>query len=177
MIEDIIAQAHSVVDSLTFEQGAVALAALRAISDSQSRGGPFTHLLGMRFDQFGDGRCAAHLDVTAHLLNPHNIAHGGVTYALADTTSGGAALAALGQPRMVTQDMQIRYHGAARPGRLDAEAEVVHHGRRTITTHCRVTQEGALVATATGTFAILSDAELDNLSPKRTWVKDNPHAG
>jgi acyl-CoA thioesterase len=169
MIEDVIAQSHAVVDSLNFQAGVIALAALRAIDESQGVGGPFAQLLGIRFDQFGDGRCAAHLEVTGHLLNPHNIAHGGATYALADSTSGGAALSALGQPRMVTQDMQIRYHGAARPGLLEARAEVVHHGRRTITTLCRVTQEGVLVATATGTFAILSDAELDNLSPNRTW--------
>jgi uncharacterized protein (TIGR00369 family) len=169
MIEDIIAQAHTVIDSLTFEQGAIALAALRAINDHAGIGGPFAQLLGIRFDQFGDGRCTAHLDITSHLLNPHNIAHGGATYALADSTSGGAALSALGQPRMVTQDMQIRYHGAARPGLLTAAAEVVHHGRRTITTLCRITQGEILVATATATFAILSDTELDNLSPQRAW--------
>jgi uncharacterized protein (TIGR00369 family) len=174
MIEDILAQCHTTVDSLNYQASTVALAALRAIGESQGVGGPFAQLLGIRFDQFGHGRCTAHLDITGHLLNPHNIAHGGATYALADTTSGGAALSALGKPRMVTQDMQIRYHGPARPGQLLASAEVVHHGRRTITTYCRITQEEVLVASATATFAILSDTELDNLNPNRSWGGERP---
>jgi uncharacterized protein (TIGR00369 family) len=163
LIEDIIAQSHVLVDSLQFRDGTVALAALRAIGDSQSHAGPFAQLLGIRFTSFGDGRCSAELEVREHLLNPHGIAHGGVTFALADSACGGAALSILDLPRLVTQDMQIRYHGPARPGVVVAQAEVVHHGRRTITTQCRVTQREVLIASVTATFAILSEVELKDV--------------
>lgn len=167
LIEDIIAQSHLLVDTLTFEQGTVALSALRAIEDGVNRAGPFAQLLGIQFQEMADGRCTASLEVKQHLLNPHGIAHGGVAFSLADSACGGAALSAYGGPGVVTQDMQIRYHGPARPGRIVARAEVIHFGKRTITTDCRVTQNGVLIASVTATFALLSEAELgvvrDNL--------------
>lgn len=164
LIEDINAQAHLVVDSLTFEAGTIALSVLRSIADSQSHAGPFSRLLGISFEEFGDGRCKASLDVKHHLLNPHGIAHGGVAFSLADFASGGAAASALGEPRIVTQDMQIRYHGPGRSGKIQADAKVLHHGQRTITTQCNVTQGELLIATVTATFAILSSQEVDLLT-------------
>jgi acyl-CoA thioesterase len=166
LIEDILAQSHIIVDSLTFEQGSIALSALRTLNDNPGHGGPYARLLGLEISEMEGGRCKASLEIRGHLLNPHGIAHGGVTYSLADSTSGGAALSVLDTPRMVTQDMQIRYHGPARPGMIFAEAEVVHHGQRTITTQCRVTQQDILIASCTGTFAILSDKELGILQNK-----------
>ncbi len=163
MIEDVIAQSHILVDSLTFKEGTVALAALRSISDSLTRGGPFAQLLGIKFEEFGDSKCTASLQVREHLLNPLGIAHGGVAFSLADSACGGAAVSALGAPRVVTQDMQIRYHGPVRPGKLIALAEVIHHGQRTVTTQCHVSQNDTLVASVTATFAILSDEELNNV--------------
>ncbi|HET6446784.1 MAG TPA: PaaI family thioesterase [candidate division Zixibacteria bacterium] len=160
MIEDINAQAHVLVDNLNFEAGTIALSALRSIDDSQSHAGPFTRLLGLTFHEVGDGRCTASLKIKHHLLNPLGIAHGGVAFSLADSASGGAALSALGEPRIVTQDMQIRYHGPARSGIILAEAEVLHHGQRTITTSCRVSQNDTLIASVTATFAILSKQEI-----------------
>lgn len=160
MIEDVIAQAHVVVDSLTFKEGTIALSAIRTIGDSSSNIGAFSQLLGMKFHNLADGQCTASLDVKEHLLNPLGIAHGGVTFSLADSACGGAALSALGAPRIVTQDMQIRYHGPVRPGEITAQAEVVHLGSRTITTHCRVVQNEILVATVSATFAILDENEI-----------------
>lgn len=161
MIEDVIAQAHMVVDSLTFQEGIIALSWLRTISDSTSHPGPFSQLLGMKFHNMADGQCSASLEVKEHLLNPLGIAHGGVTFSLADSACGGAALSAIGAPRIVTQDLQIRYHGPVRPGELIAQAEVVHFGTRTITTQCRVTQLEVLVATVSATFAILDEDEME----------------
>jgi acyl-CoA thioesterase len=163
LIEDIQAQAHMIVDMLTFDSGTIALSALRTLGDSPKQGGPFAQLLGMEFHEMSDGRCAASLEVKEHLLNPLGIAHGGVAYSLADSTCGGATLSALGSARMVTQDMQMRYHGPARQGRIVAKAEVIHHGQRTVTTQCQVTQENMLIASCTATFAILSDQEVSAL--------------
>jgi acyl-CoA thioesterase len=169
LIEDINAQAHVLIDTLTFEDGTIALSALKSISDSNSHGGPFSRILGITYHEFGEGRCEASLEVKQHLLNPLGIAHGGVAFSLADSASGGAALSALGEPRIVTQDMQIRYHGPARLGMIEADAEVLHHGQRTITTFCRVSQDQTLIASVSATFAILSGQELSAL---RTGAQD-----
>jgi uncharacterized protein (TIGR00369 family) len=163
LIEDILAQSHMLVDTLSFDSGTIALSALRTLGESPKQGGAFAQLLGMEFHEMADGRCTASLNVREHLLNPLGIAHGGVTYALADSTCGGATLSALGTTRMVTQDIQMRYHGPARPGKLVAQAEVIHHGQRTVTTQCRVTQKDLLIASCTATFAILNDQELSAL--------------
>jgi acyl-CoA thioesterase len=161
-----------VIDSLTFEAGNIALSALRSIDDSQSHAGPFSQLLGITFHAFGEGRCKASLDIRHHLLNPLGIAHGGVAFSLADSASGGAAVSALGEPRIVTQDMQIRYHGPARLGIIVAEAEVLHHGQRTLTTICRVSQDEILIASVTATFAILSEEELRLIRDRLADVTD-----
>lgn len=168
MIEDIIAQSHVLVDTFNFEEGTVALAALRALSEGRKEAGPFAQLLGVTFSEFGGGRCTAALEVKHHLLNPHGIAHGGVTFALADTACGGAALSILGKPLMVTQDMHIRYHGPARPGMIVAQGEVIHHGRRTITVQGRVTQNELLIASVTVTYALLSEGERAELVMRNT---------
>jgi acyl-CoA thioesterase len=160
LIEDIIAQSHLMVDTLTYDSGTIALTALRTLSDSPSHAGAFSQLIGIIFEEVGDGRCVASLEIKQHLLNPHGIAHGGVTYSLADSACGGAAVSALGAQRVVTQDMQIRYHGPARPGTIVAVAEVLHLGKRTITTSCLVTQNDIRIASITGTFAILNEQEV-----------------
>jgi acyl-CoA thioesterase len=165
VIEDILAQSHLLVDSLTFQSGTIALSALRTIDDTPAHAGPLAQLLGIRFDEIGGGRCVTSLEVKHHLLNPHGIAHGGVAFALADTACGGALLSVLGQPGVVTQDVQIRYHGPARPGRITAAAELVYLGKRTATLHCRVSQDATLIATVSATYALLSAEELAELRP------------
>jgi acyl-coenzyme A thioesterase PaaI-like protein len=59
--------------------------------------------------------------------------------------------------------MQIRYHGPARPGAIVAKATVIHHGQRTITIQCTVTQNDTLIASVTATFAKLATTELAKL--------------
>lgn len=168
MIEDIAAQSHLILDTLTFEEGSIALSALRTLDENKAHGGPFSRLVGIKYLEFGDGKCKASLEVRQHLLNPLGIAHGGVTYSLADSACGGAALSALGAPRLVTQDLQIRYHGPARMGELIAEAEVIHLGSRTITVQCRITQKDVLIASVNGTFAILSEQEVVEIKTPTT---------
>lgn len=163
MIEDINAQSHLLVDTLTYEEGSIALSALQALDENKTHGGPFSRLVGIKYLTVGDGKCKASLQVRQHLLNPLGIAHGGVTFTLADSACGGAALSAMGAPVFVTQDLQIRYHGPARMGEIIADAEVVHLGKRTITVQCRITQDDTLIASATGTFAILSENELGEI--------------
>lgn len=164
MSEDMREKIGSLAAGLSTSSEVVAFAALETLSGHDVPVvGPFARLLGMQFDVVENGRCVASLEVKAHLLNPLGIAHGAVPYALADSASGGAAISAVGAPKVVTQDMLYRYHGAARPGVIRAEAEVIYHGSRTLTTQARVFQGEVLIGSATGTFAILGGRELASL--------------
>lgn len=79
------------------------------------------------------------------------IAHGGVTYALADTV-GGAAVISLHHKPTPTVDMRIDYLAPATTD-LRAEAEVVRDGRSVSTADVRVEgADGTHVADARGTF-------------------------
>lgn len=165
MIDDLNARLHTLVDTLTFDSAAVAYAAVQALSENQTaHQSPFTRLLGLGFEVTTDGRARTTLDVKPHLLNSLGIAHGGVPYALVDTACGMAAILRLGENgRVVTQDLHYRYHGPARLGRISAEADIIHHGSRTMVAQGRVYQEQSLIGSATATFAILSEAEVQKL--------------
>lgn len=156
---------HALLETLPPAAVAIAHSVLETIAHSHALpGDAFGHILGLEIEAAEGGRGVVSLEVKPHLLNPHGIAQGGVTYALADYACGLAAYTRLGVMNLVTQDMHLRYHGPARPGRLEARAEVVYTGTRTITTHCQVTQAAVLIASATATFAILTDAERQALT-------------
>jgi acyl-CoA thioesterase len=46
---------------------------------------PFSKLLGMKLIEITDGYCKLQMQVTEQMLNGFGIAHGGITYALADS--------------------------------------------------------------------------------------------
>lgn len=158
MLEDVAAQCHVLVDSMTTEQLTVALAALRRIGqDHGAQGGSFGRLLGVEFIEWGDGHCTCAAEAGEHLWNPHRVAHGALAYALVDYAMGGAVTSTLvgeeAEWRPVTLDVQIRYHQPARRGRLTASARVVQRGGRVVTLAGEVTGKGGrLVATASGAF-------------------------
>jgi uncharacterized protein (TIGR00369 family) len=58
-------------------------------------------------------------------------------------------------------DLKLNFINAAKIGEdLRAEGKVVHGGRRTAVTECRIEgTDGRLVATASGTFAITREKE------------------
>ena len=89
---------------------------------------PFVADIGIEITAAADGRAAGRLNLEArHSSVPgRTIAHGGVTYALADTVGGAAILSVCGQPTP-TIDMRIDYLTPAQT-ELFAEATVVRSG-------------------------------------------------
>lgn len=161
MIEDINAQAHQLLDTLSFKDGQIALSALRSLSGPGLGRGTFSSLLGIQMVFAEGGRAHCYLEVQPHMLNILGILHGGVAYSLADVTTGIAAASLLqGGQTVVTQDLHYRYHGRILHGRVDAEAHVIHKGTRTVVVHCALRQEARLIGTADGTFALLAAADL-----------------
>lgn len=89
---------------------------------------PFADLLGVEVTEAADGHAAGHIEMREDLSwNADRLmAHGGVTFTLADTV-GGAALVSLVDQPVPTIDMRIDYL-AAGTGDLYAEADVVRNG-------------------------------------------------
>lgn len=91
-------------------------------------GMPFADLLGIEVTEAEDGHAEGHVEMRQELSwnQDREMAHGGVTFTLADTV-GGAALVSLNDQPVPTVDMRIDYL-AAGTGDLSAEADVVRNG-------------------------------------------------
>jgi uncharacterized protein (TIGR00369 family) len=89
---------------------------------------PFADLLGVEVTEVEDGHAEGELEMREDLSwnADHMMAHGGVTFTLADTV-GGAALVSLVDQPVPTIDMRIDYLEAG-TGDLRAEADVVRCG-------------------------------------------------
>ena len=91
-------------------------------------GMPFASMLGIEVTECADGHAEGRLEMTEELSwnEEQLMAHGGVTFTLADTV-GGAALVSLVDQPVPTIDMRIDYLSAG-TGDLYAEADVVRCG-------------------------------------------------
>lgn len=84
-------------------------------------------------------------------LNPMGNVQGGILAAMLDDTMGPAAMMAMeGKALVPTINLNVSFLGAARPGRLFAEATVTQVGRSVCFVEGRLMDDdGRLVATAT----------------------------
>ncbi|SIR07111.1 uncharacterized domain 1-containing protein [Haladaptatus litoreus] len=91
-------------------------------------GMPFADLLGVKVTEAEDGHAEGKIEMRDELSwnQDQQMAHGGVTFTLADTV-GGAALVSLNDQPVPTIDMRIDYLSAG-TGDLYAEADVVRNG-------------------------------------------------
>ncbi|WP_290816300.1 PaaI family thioesterase [Halovivax sp.] len=91
-------------------------------------GMPFASMLGVEVTECADGHAEGELEMREELSwnEDRLMAHGGVTFTLADTV-GGAALVSLVDQPVPTIDMRIDYLNAG-TGDLYAEANVVRCG-------------------------------------------------
>jgi acyl-CoA thioesterase len=129
----------------------------RQISDSPGPDFPLRKFLDFSMEK-GAGTAVAELVLDERHMNPNGVAHGAVCFALMDTAMGGAVVSILDEGVMcATIEMQTRFHRAASSGVLRAEATVVSGGRRVVQLEARtVDGEGRLIASATGSFAVIA---------------------
>jgi len=114
---------------------------------------PFVEHLGIELTEVGDGHAEGRLPLRdEHSSNPGStIAHGGVTYSLADTV-GGAAVVSLSGTVSPTVDMRMDYLAPATDD-LRAEADVVRSGGSVAVVDVEVYDaDGHHVASARGTY-------------------------
>lgn len=116
-------------------------------------GMPFADLLGVEVTEAADGHAEGFVEMRPELSWNRDdlVAHGGVTFTLADTV-GGAALVSLVDRPVPTVDMRIDYLAAA-GGDLTAEADVLRVGSQVGVVDVRVNDEdGAHHAEARGVY-------------------------
>ena len=157
MIEDINAQMHSIIDSLTYEEGLVALSALKTMQEFRRMAKyPFNSVCGVKVEKAADGESITSMIIGPHHLNVLGILHGGAAYTLADVATGSAAFSSLGEgENCVTQDLHYRYLSSASSGRVFAEGKVLKRGRRTVVAEAKIYSGDKLIGIADGTFAVV----------------------
>ncbi|MFB6192312.1 MAG: PaaI family thioesterase [Haloarculaceae archaeon] len=114
---------------------------------------PFARHLGIEITDIGDGAASGRIGLgEEHSSTPTaRVAHGGVTYALADTVGGAAVIGAV-ESVAPTLDMRIDYLAPATGEVIRADAEVVRLGS-VATVDVDVTDgEGSPVAAARGVY-------------------------
>ena len=118
--------------------------------------------LGIREVDLNDGKAVVEMTPTEDMANTAGFVHGGMISALADSAMGRSLRTIRpGVVRSMSFDLKLSFISAAKVGEtLRATGQVVHAGRRTAVTECRVEGPGRkLVATASGTFAITREKE------------------
>jgi uncharacterized protein (TIGR00369 family) len=114
---------------------------------------PFADLLGVEVTDVDDGHAEGRIEMREELSwnEDRVMAHGGVTFTLADTV-GGAALVSLVDQPVPTIDMRIDYLEAG-TGDLHAEADVKRNGGDVGVVDVDVyAEDGAQVADARGVY-------------------------
>jgi acyl-CoA thioesterase len=118
--------------------------------------------LGLQTVETGEGTATVEMRTTEDMANHSGFVHGGMISTLADSAMG-RSLRTLkpGVVRAMSFDLKLNFISAAKPGQtLRAVGRVVHAGRRTVVTECRVEgPAGKLVATASGTFSVTREKE------------------
>jgi acyl-CoA thioesterase len=132
----------------------------RRIDNARAPGasvGPIAEMLHINNLGVKEGRATYTLDVVPELLNPHGVLHGGAVYTMVDYSMGGATMAALPEGQIcATIEIKISYLAGVRGGTLTCETGIIKQGRSVVFLESRVTDSaGKLVATATGSFAVI----------------------
>jgi len=132
------------------------------VSDLLQAGSRAWEWLGLKLVETGEGTAVVEMATTDDMANHSGVVHGGMISTLADSAMGRSVRTIKpGVTRSMSFDLKLNFINAAKIGEnLRATAQVIHAGRRTVVTECRVEGGGArLVATASATFAVTREKE------------------
>jgi uncharacterized protein (TIGR00369 family) len=118
--------------------------------------------LGFKLVETGEGSATVEMTSTEDMANHSGFVHGGMISTLADSAMGRSLRTLTpGVSRAMSFDLKLNFINAAKIGEtLRATGHVIHAGRRTIVTECRIEgKDGRLVATASATFAVTREKE------------------
>jgi molybdopterin converting factor subunit 1 len=117
----------------------------------------YAKLLGIRPLHAEPGNVRFEFRAGEQFLNPVGVIQGGFVTAMLDETMGPAALSELGPGFAVpTLELKVSFLRPAYPGKLVADARVVHRGKSVVFMEAALFDEdGAKLATATATARIV----------------------
>ena len=116
---------------------------------------PFAQLLDMQVQAQRDGHSRMSLVVAPAHLNPHQVVHGAVLYALADTSMGLALYPSLAEGEIcATIEIKINYFKPVSAGTVHCVTQLVNRGRSVANLESRLFVGDTLVALANGNYAI-----------------------
>jgi uncharacterized protein (TIGR00369 family) len=129
---------------------------------------PFMQDLGVAVSAVEPGMCETTLTIAPRHLQQNGYVHAGVSAAMADHTSGGAAGTLLDEGLgVLTTEYSIHFLRAAKGTTLRCRATVLKPGKRLSVVEAEIFCDDALVAKMTATMAIVpfvAPAELDRLA-------------
>ena len=111
-------------------------------------------LLGFHIESLAQGRAVLSMEVKGHHKQIHDVVHGGVLAALADTAAAIAVYTVVAQgTEIATIELKINYLSAVPGGKIRAEGKVLRAGRNFVVTECEIFNvKGDLAAKALLTF-------------------------
>lgn len=112
---------------------------------------PFARLAGIKITRCDKGYSQCVIEISDQTLNLHRTAHGGAISTLVDCGMYYALHPLINEDEAVrTVQLQVNYFAMASSGVLVCESKIVNKGKRIATLESQVTNEGTLVAKATG---------------------------
>ena len=122
----------------------------------QTAAGGFAERIGARVEDADDGGARIAFEVRDEHLNAAGTLHGGVVATLVDTAMGSAVRTTTDDGEVpATSQLTVTYLRPGRPGRLVVTGRIRTRGRHLTVCEADVEQDGAAVAHAVATFAIL----------------------
>jgi len=101
------------------------------------------------------GGCTVRLDATERHLRPGNTVSGPALFTLADIGGYVCVLSHGGPDALsVTTSININFMRKAEAGPVDGRCKILKLGRSLMVYDCEITQNGTIVAHATGTYSI-----------------------
>jgi len=120
-------------------------------------------LLGFHVESLAPGRAVLSMQVKELHKQIHDVVHGGVLAALADTAAAIAAYTVV--PRggeLATIELKINYLSPVPGGKIQAVGKVLRAGRNFVVTECEVfNAKGSLAAKALLTFGAAAGHSID----------------
>ena len=111
----------------------------------------------LSFKKIDETNYEFNIKVEEKFLNTGKIAHGGFIATIADTGMGNAAHIAAGNKRSVTINLDIKFISAGKQGdTLVGKVEILKKTKTLVFINCKILNSSGIVATASGTWKILS---------------------
>ena len=130
-------------------------AKLQAHRGSKPPSNPFVELVGFVFEPAPASESVCRLRVGPEHLNPNRVVHGAVLYAMADTGMGDALHPTLESAEMcATIEIKMTYFKAVSSGEILCRTRLINRGKRVAYLESSLFAGEALIAKASGSYAI-----------------------